>query len=215
MRGTILEGEKQSAANAGSLIACPQCDLLQHEVKLPPRGVALCPRCGAELYRNTPNGLDRTLSFSLCALSLFVLSNLFPLLEMDLKGHRATTTLYGAVQALNDQKLGLVAGLVFVTTILIPGLELLGMLYILLPLRFGFVARGFSLVFRLIQAIHPWGMVEVFMLGVLVSVVKLSNYATVVPGIALWSFAGLMSMFAASAQSFNPRDVWNVKPVGA
>lgn len=199
------------AATAGTLIACPECDLLQHEVNLPARGAALCRRCGAELYHNSPNGLDRTLAFTLCGMILYCLANLLPLIEIELRGNYSTTTLFGAVQALYNQKLEPVAALVFVTTILVPGLELICMLYILLPLRIGVVARGFPLVFRLIQVLHPWGMVEVFMLGVLVSVVRLWSFATVVPGIALWSFAGLMLMFAAVAQTFNPRDVWIFK----
>ena len=206
-----LHQEIPSGTTDGSYVACPECDLLQREVSLPPRGVALCGRCHAELYRNTPNGLDRTLAFSLCALVLYCIANLYPLIELDLNGNHITTTLYGAVQTLYDQKLAPIAILVFITTILVPGLELISMLYILLPLRAGIIARGFSPVFRFIQLLHPWGMVEVFMLGVLVSVVRLSNFATVVPGIALWSFAALMSVFTAVAQSFNPRDIWNVK----
>lgn len=198
----------QRAATTGAFVACPECDLLQHEVILPPRGVALCRRCGAELYHNTPSGLDKTLAFTICGLMLYCIANLFPLVGLELNGTQNATTLYGAVLAIYDQKLEPVAVLVFVTAILVPGLELLCMMYLLVPLRLGKMAYGFKLVFRLIQAIHPWGMVEVFMLGILVSVVKLSNFATVVPGIALWSFAGLMLMIAAVAQSFNPRDLW-------
>jgi len=191
-----------------TLIACPECDLVQHEVYLPTRGAALCRRCGAELYRSAPHGLDRTLAFTLSALILYGFANFFPLIGLELQGNTNATTLYGAVDALYDQKLELLSLLVFVTTILIPGLELLGMLYILLPLRLGKVVPGFAAIFRLIQALHPWGMIEVFMLGVLVSIVRLANFATVVPGIALWSFAGLMLMFSFVAQTFNPRELW-------
>jgi paraquat-inducible protein A len=208
-------GDIQRAATTGAFVACLECDLLQHEVILPPRGVALCRRCGAELYHNTPYGLDRTLAFTICGVMLYCIANLFPLVGLELNGTQSATTLYGAVLAIYDQKLGPVAVLVFVTAILVPGLELLCMMYLLVPLRLGKVTYGFTLVFRLIQAIHPWGMIEVFMLGILVSVVKLSNVATVVPGIALWSFAGLMLMIAAVAQSFNPRDLWIFARAGA
>jgi paraquat-inducible protein A len=190
------------------LIACHECDLVQHEVRLPTRGAALCRRCGAELYRSTPHGLDRTLAFTICGLILYLIANFSPLLGMDLQGNHNVTTLYGAVNVLYEKNLQPVAVLVFSTTILVPGLELLGMLYLLLPLRLGKAMRGFPLVFRLIQAMHPWGMIEVFMLGVLVSMVRLTHFATVEPGIALWSFAGLMAMFSVVAQSFNPREVW-------
>jgi paraquat-inducible protein A len=198
----------QTVATNGTYIACPECDYLQEEVVLPSRGVAICHRCGTELYHDTPYGLDRTLAFAICGLMLYCLANMFPLIGLELQGNRSTTTLFGAVQAIYDQKLQPVAVLVFLTTILVPGLELLCTIYVLLPLRIGKIVPGFRQVYRLVQAVHPWGMVEVFMLGILVSVVKLANFAGVVPGIALWSFVGLMLMIAAIGQAFNPRDLW-------
>jgi len=198
----------QSGVSTGAYIACPECDLLQQEVNLPPRGVALCQRCKSELYHHTPHGLDRTLALGICGLILYLLANFFPLLGLELNGTDNSSTLYGAVLALYHEDLLPLAVLVFFTTIFVPGLELLCYLYLLLPLRFDRLAPGFNIVFRLLQAMHPWGMIEVLMLGVLVAVVKLSAVATVTPGIALWSAAGLMVVFSAIAQSFNPRDVW-------
>ena len=197
----------QPGESTGGYIACPECDLLQQEVSLPMRGVALCQRCKSELYHHTPHGLDRTLAFAVCGLILYLLANFFPLLGLQLNGTDNSSTLYGAVLALYREDLLPLALLVFFTTILVPGLELLSYLYLLLPLRFGRCAPGFKSVFRLLQILHPWGMIEV-MLGVLVAVVKLAAVATVMPGIALWSAAGLMVVFSAVAQSFNPRDVW-------
>jgi paraquat-inducible protein A len=63
-------------------------------------------------------------------------------------------------------------------------------------------------MFRLVQTVRPWGMVEVFMLGTLVALAKLSHIAAVLPGIALWSFGALMFVLAAAAASFEPRDFW-------
>jgi paraquat-inducible protein A len=95
-----------------------------------------------------------------------------------------------------------------VTTIVVPLLEMSITLLILVPMRFGRTAPATGLLLRIVQAVRPWGMVEVFILGVLVSLVKLAHQATVIPGIALWSFAGLMLLFAAAAASFDPREVW-------
>jgi paraquat-inducible protein A len=198
----------QTGEATGAFIACPECDLLQREVRLPPRGVALCQRCKSELYHHTPHALDRTLAFAMCGLILYLLANFFPLLDLVLNGSDNSSTLYGAVLALYHEDLLPLAALVFFTTILVPGLEIVCYLYLLLPLRFGRRAPGFKLVFRLVQTLRPWGMIEVLMLGVLVAVVKLAAVATVTPGIALWSAAALMVMFSALAQSFNPRDVW-------
>lgn len=191
------------------VFACPECDLLQQKVVLPERGIALCGRCGAHLYRRTPNSVERTLAFTCTAVMLLILANAFPLMELELQGSRNATTLIGAVRALFNQNLGAVGTLVFVTTILVPALEMLSILYLLVPIRFARVAPAYQLVYRFIVLIQPWGMVEVLMLGILVSVVKLSSLATVIPGIALWSFAGLMLAISAAAGSFNRRDIWH------
>ncbi|MGH7186685.1 MAG: paraquat-inducible protein A, partial [Pseudomonadota bacterium] len=63
-------------------------------------------------------------------------------------------------------------------------------------------------MFRLVQTVRPWGMVEVFMLGTLVSLAKLMHIAHVVPGVAIWSFGALMFLLAAAAASFDPHDLW-------
>jgi paraquat-inducible protein A len=112
------------------------------------------------------------------------------------------------VQTLWNEDMKSVGILVFVTTMLMPALELCALTYLLLPLRLGRAPSHFALVFRMLQAVKPWGMVEVLMLGVLVSLVKLANLAGVVPGIALWSFAALMFVMAAVAAVFDPRDLW-------
>jgi paraquat-inducible protein A len=190
------------------LIACHECDLLNRETVIPPGGVACCRRCGAVLYRNKPQSLDRTLAFMLAAAVLFVLANLNPLVELDAQGSRTSTTLFGTVRVLHNQDMTSVAGLVFVTTILMPALEIGAMLYMLLPLRLGWVPTRLPAMFRLLLTVRPWGMVEVLMLGILVSLAKLSHMASVLPGVALWSFGALMVLLAAAAASFEPRELW-------
>ncbi len=194
---------------ATALVVCRECDLLQQEALLRPNGVALCRRCGAHLYRNSPNSLDRSLACTLASIVLFCLANGFPLIGLELQGGRTTTSLLGAVVTLYEQEIWPVALLVLVTTLLVPAVELLTMLYLLLPLRLGVRPAGLNAVFRFVQFVRPWGMVEVFMLGVLVSVVKLAHFATVEPGVAVWSFAGLMLLMSATAHAFNARDFWS------
>jgi paraquat-inducible protein A len=190
------------------LLACHECDLLQREIALAPGGTARCPRCGAVLYRNTPDGLDRTLAYALAAAALFVVANAFPIVGLEAQGFRSSTTLLGTVQALHKDEMTSVAALVFVTTILMPALNIGALLYMLLPLKLGRVPLGLPAVFRLVDAVRPWGMVEVFMLGTLVSLTKLAHLAHVEPGIALWSFGVLMFLVAAAAASFDAHALW-------
>lgn len=190
------------------LIACHECDLLQRETTLPPGGTAYCRRCGAVLYRRTPDSLDKTLAYALGAAVLFIVANLYPIVGLEVQGNRTSTTLLGTVRTLYDQDMTSVAALVFITTILMPALEIGALLYMLLPLKFGRVPKELPAMFRLLQTVRPWGMVEVFMLGTIVSLAKLSHLANVLPGVALWSFGALMLLVAAAAASFDARELW-------
>lgn len=196
------------AGSTQSLIACRECDLLQRAVVLSEDGTARCPRCDALLYRKVPDSLDRTLAYALAAAVLFVIANTFPILGLDSQGNHTSTTVFGTVQALHATGMSAVAALVFVTTILIPAIDLATLLYLLVPLRLGRVPAGMPAMLRLIQAVRPWGMVEVFVLGMLVSLVKLAHLAHVHTGVALWSFAGLMLLLAATAASFDAQAIW-------
>ncbi len=195
--------------SAPSLIACRECDLLHRQAPLPPGGEARCTRCGARLYRWTrPDANDRTLALALTACILFIVANAFPILGLEVQGVSDSTTLLHAVQSLWNDGAYAVAALVFFTTVFVPAAELLGMVWVLLALRLD--ARGQATVpmLHFIESVKPWGMVEVFVLGVLVSLVKLTHVATVEPGVALFSFAALMALIAATAAEFDADAAW-------
>ena len=189
-------------------IACQDCDLLQEKVALPDGGAAVCARCGAVLYTFKRNSLERTLALSLAGAILFVVANTFPFLAFEMQGQVTATTLSSGIHDLYRQGMWGLAALVFVTTILVPLLELGGMLYVLVPLRFNRRPRHLAAVFRAIHRVQPWGMMEVFMLGILVSVVKLGAMANIVPGVALWAFAIMVFVVAAASSSLDPELVW-------
>jgi paraquat-inducible protein A len=191
------------------VIACHECDLLQREVALPPGRVARCFRCGAELYRSAHKSVDHTLAFVLAAAMLLIVTNAYPIVGLSIQGKYNATSLYGAVHALWNQKMRSIAALVFLTTFLVPVVELAVMIYLLLPLKLGRIPAGLTVIMRILQSVNPWGMVEVFILGVLVALVKLTHYGSVIPGIALWSFGILTLLMAAAAASFDIRDVWD------
>ncbi len=191
-----------------ALLVCDQCDLLLREVQLEPGGKALCSRCGNVLYRCQPDGLRLSLIFSLTAAALFLISNAFPIVTIDSQGLTNSTTLLDAAERLFDDGIPSIAALVFATTFLMPALEIMAMIYLLLPLHFEKLPPGFSVAFRLIHFVKPWAMIEVFMLGLLVTISKLSALASVVPNIALGSFILLMFSVTAAAANFDRRGYW-------
>jgi paraquat-inducible protein A len=196
------------ALQSAQLIACHDCDLLQREIPLKAGCSASCSRCGAVLYRNATDSIDRTLAYTLAAAVLFLIANVFPLFAIELQGARSEINLFGAVRSLWDKQMHSVALLVLLTTILIPALELITMTYLLLPLKFRRIPAGSSLLLGMMKIVEPWSMIEVLMLGVLVSLVKLTSSFKVIPGIALWSFGCLTLLLAAAAAAFSVRDVW-------
>ena len=197
-----------------SMIACHECDLLHRIQPLPDGTAAKCVRCGAVLYREKKDSLDRTLSLTIAGAVLFIVANTFPFLAMKKGGLVQQTTLITGIKGLYAQGMESLALLVLLTSILVPLAQLACMLYVLVPLKFNRVPRNLALVFRFLRSLQPWGMMEVFMLGILVSYVKLGKMATIVPGLALYSFVVLIFVLAGAAASLDPRIVWDKLKVG-
>lgn len=199
----------------GRLIACHECDLLQTAPELDLHQSARCVRCEALLLRNPVDSLERTLALAAAAALLYVLANFNPLVGIEMQGIRVEVTLFGAVQALWGDGMQAVAGLVFATVILFPVLELTMLMALLIQVRLGRRGRAFPLLFRLVRSLRPWGMIEVLLLGMLVSLVKLSHLSSVILGVAFWAIAALIIVLAAAAQSFNPALLWEARGTGA
>jgi paraquat-inducible protein A len=192
-----------------ALLACPHCDLLQRDVAVPENALARCMRCRAVLYRPYDENLDRPLAFTLAAAILFAVANIFPIVGLELRGQETTATLTGTAWALFEENMPLLGAIVFFTTVVVPAVQLMAMAYVLLPLRLGYAPHYMPLALRALQAVRPWGMVEVFLLGLLVSLAKLAGMATVVPGAGLWSFGLLLLAIAAAVASFDARAAWS------
>jgi len=191
-----------------SVIACHECDLLHQRRSLPPDGTARCVRCGAALYRRKRNSLDRVLALTVAGLILFIIANVYPFLTFRLEAQIQKTNLITGVMELYQQGMWIVAGVVLVTTIVMPLFELTGMLLVLVPLKLGRRPWKLALLFRTIRSFRPWGMMEVFMIGILVAVVKLVKMANIIPGMALYAFMVLIFVLAASAAALDPHIVW-------
>lgn len=193
----------------GTLIACHECDLLQRIPAQPDGGVARCGRCNALLHRSIPNSIERSLALSLAGLVLFVVANSFPFLAFKMQGLETQTTLVTGVVDLYRQGMWEISLVVLLTTIVVPLLQLIVLIYVLLPLYLNRTPWKLGTIFRFFHSLQPWSMMEVFMIGILVAVVKLVGMATIVPGPALWSFALLILVLAASSASLDPKLVWD------
>jgi len=175
---------------------CPQCDLLARPAPLRPGETSQCPRCGAEADSGVHGSRLTALAIAATAAQLWLLMNVFPLVSMTLSGVRRQTTLVGAALNLAQRGEAPLGVLVGVTTVVAPGIEILVALIVLASL--GSLAQSGRLgrFVRWYRTLRRWSMVDVFMLGCLVSIVKLAHLAEIVVGPGLWACAALLPLLA-------------------
>jgi paraquat-inducible protein A len=197
------------ALSDASLIACPHCDLLQRLPDLAPGASARCPRCDQELWRHREDSLNRTLALTVAAAALYVIANSVAMLGLTAVGRQASTTVFGgALQLWNDGR-EIVAGLVLFTVVISPALQIVLMLAIVLGAHRARVPRWVGTLLRHHPTTCTWSMLEVMMIGVLVALIKIADYAKVIPGVALFALGALVFILAAIQANFDPREVWD------
>jgi paraquat-inducible protein A len=185
------------------LVACHECDAVQAKLPLTPGDVLACSRCGAHLIRSRGHLLPRILPYTIAATILFIVANACPVVALEVAGNRTSTSILGAVIELYQKGVIGVAAVVGLTGFAVPALELGLLLYALSALSFGRRLPGLFPILRILAQLRPWAMVEIFLLGVLVSLVKLAGLARVIPGVGLWALFGLIVMTAIARSNFD------------
>ena len=193
-----------------TLVACKICGLVQRVPALAPGAQAVCPRCGAVVVEHKVNTLSRTAAFSLAALMFYLPANIYPILQMELYGAHSENTVLDGCVSLFQHGQRLVAVIVFLASLLIPFLKLLGLFYLVITTRFASRRRRLerTWIYRLIDVIGPWAMLDVFLLAILVALVKLGELATVRPGPGLFAFAAVVVLTILATTSFDPAQIW-------
>jgi paraquat-inducible protein A len=181
---------------------------------LGPGLVAECARCASRLARGRPNSLGRTAAFSLAALALYVPANIYPILRMNLYGVHSENTVWDGCRSLFEHGEILVAVVVFLASMVIPLLKLVGLFFLVATAALGSPRRraGRTWIYRTIDVIGPWAMLDVFLLAVLVALVKLGELATVFPGPGLLAFTAMVVLTTLASSSFDPRLIWADRP---
>jgi len=189
-------------------IACRQCDLVQNVPSVEGRATARCARCNAVLFRTRVNTVDCTIAWTLSALILFMVAISFPFLGINSNGLERHTSLLTGIFEIYGQGMVSLAILVALTCVLVPVMQMVGLLYVFLPLKFNRKLPFVETIFRLFQHVQPWNMMEVFMLGILVALVKLGDIATIAPGVAVFAFACLILCLAFAVSSVDAHQIW-------
>ena len=189
-------------------IACHECDLIHTIPPMPERAAVSCVRCGAVLFRSKPDSVNRTIAWTVAGLILYSVATTFPFLAMKSGSIVQQTGLLSGIQQLYQQDLIPLATLVLLTCVLIPLLQMLGLLYIFIPLKLNVRAKYATTVFRIFQHVKPWSMMEIYMLGILIALVKLGKMATIVPGLAVIAFGLLIFVLNFAVTAVDAHMVW-------
>ena len=165
-----------------------------------------CVSCDSPLSRGNGD-LGAMLAVTVTAAVAFVVANAMPLFTLTSGGSQTRATLWHAIAASYDSDLPFVAISLTLTLIIVPAIELGLLLWLLVPLCCGTRPLAFSGSMGLLRTLRPWRMIEVFFLGVIVAVVKLSSLATALPGWGMFGVA-VMTLALASLSSFDQGALW-------
>jgi paraquat-inducible protein A len=197
----------QAVADA-TIVACPHCDLVQRLPEIEVGHSARCPRCETELWRRREDSLNRTLALAIAAAVLWIIANVEPMLGLTAVGKESFTTVFGGSKLLWEHRQEAVAVLIFFAAILAPALQISLLIVVLLGARCKVPPAWVGSLLRHIPFTRLWSMIEVMLLGVMVALTKIAEYATPVLGHALFALGGLVVLFAAMQSIFDPREIW-------
>jgi len=188
-----------------NLASCHTC------CKLVPVEQHHCPRCGSMVHQRETDSLQRTLALLITASILYIPANVLPVMTVTTFGQGAPSTILGGVVELIDAGMWPIAALVFFASITVPVLKLIGLALLLVSVQFGWVARARdrTLLYRIIEQVGRWSMIDVFMISILVVLVDLGEIAKIEPGTGAVAFASVVILTMLASHSFEPRLIWD------
>lgn len=199
-----------NSALAQGLLRCHACGHLSKLAKS--RHIRHCPVCGGLLHARRPHSLQYTLALLISSYALYIPANIFPIMTVTQLGMTEKHTIIGGIFALVEKGMAPIAVLVFIASILVPLLKLLGLSALLLHvhLRWQGQVRLWMRIYRLIVFVGRWSMLDIFMISILVAVVDLSGgVSQVIAGSAATAFASVVVLTMLAAKSFDPRLIWD------
>jgi paraquat-inducible protein A len=171
-----------------------------------------CPRCTDVLHRRKPRSIQRTWALVTAAIALYLPANLLPIMTMTSLGRAQSDTIFSGVVFLLDYGLWPLALIVFIASVVVPILKLLVLVFLLLSVqwRSGWRPRERTRLYRLIELIGRWSMVDIFVVTILVALVRLGNLASVEAETGALFFCAVVVLTMLAAMSFDPRLIWDV-----
>jgi len=196
------------AIDAGILI-CLECHELNRQEDS--QAVQRCTRCGAKVYPRRPASILRTWAFLLTAAVLYLPANLLPIMTVNTLGKGSPDTIMSGVITLAQHGMYPIAAVVFIASILVPTFKLIGLALLLYSVqrRQPLSARQRIWMYRFIEFIGRWSMLDIFVIAILVAVVNFGQLASVSANAGAIAFASVVILTMLAAVTFDPRLIWD------
>lgn len=193
-----------------ALIACLGCDLLVDVGGLHDGERARCPRCGHFLTRLQHDAVSRVAAYAVAGMVFLALACSFPFLSFATAGMESVMTLPQTALELYAEGMVSISLVVAAFIMVIPAVVLLLLVLLCLPLLLGYPAWWLVTAGRWVFTLHNWAMVEVFIIGVIVSLVKIASMATVSLGISFWAYVAFSLSFTMALATLDRYQVWQL-----
>ena len=152
--------------------------------------------------------LDRSLALTVAAAIAFIVANTSPLMALSAAGREASTTIIGGAYEMWLQGSEITAVMIAFCAVIAPAAHIVFLLAVLLAVRRPPAPRWVGEILRSAHLMQPWSMTEVMMLGILVSLVKIAELATVFPGVGMYAAGAFIALLTAVIATFEPREIW-------
>jgi paraquat-inducible protein A len=197
-----------TAASAG-LLRCGSCELLTRPAHA--RQVGHCPRCGARLLWRSHQSIERTWAYLIAAAIFYIPANLLPVLTTNTPAGSESDTIMGGVVFLYTSGAWPLALIVLVASVMIPLGKMVALAYLLISVQRRSAENNHqrTRLYRLVELIGRWSMLDVFVDTFVVALVQLSPLMSVAPGTGVVFFMSVVILTMLAAQAFDPRLIWD------
>lgn len=196
------------AIDAGILI-CIECHELNRQAA--DADGQTCTRCGALVHARRPNSLARTWALLITAAIIYIPANVLPIMTVSSLGQGDPSTIMSGVIQLVQHGMIPIAAVVFIASILVPTFKLVGIALLLFSVqrRQPLSARQRIWMYRFIEFIGRWSMLDIFVIAILVAVVNFGRLASVEANLGAIAFASVVILTMLAAVTFDPRLIWD------
>jgi paraquat-inducible protein A len=173
-----------------------------------------CERCGAPLHSLKPDSIARTWAYLVAALIFYVPANLLPVMNTTMLGSGADSTIIGGVVEFAEAGAWDIASIIFIASVGVPAIKF-GALFLLLitcQRRSGWARRERSKLFRMVELIGYWSMLDVLVVALVAALVKFDALADIEPRAGILFFGMVVVFTMLAAMSFDPRLIWQAQP---